>query len=65
MYYIIAIFSLLDTPAKGKGKPSLEMVCSCDRESKVYLGDLRTTAKTCNHGTTPSSTKTGVMIEQV
>ncbi|XP_044207947.1 synaptonemal complex protein 2 isoform X3 [Thunnus albacares] len=48
----------------GKGKPSLEMVHSCDKQSKVYLGELRTSAKTCSHGTTPGSTKAGGMIEQ-
>ncbi|XP_053173914.1 synaptonemal complex protein 2 [Scomber japonicus] len=48
----------------GKGKPSLEMVRSCDRQSTVNLGELRTTAKTCSHGTTPGSTKAGGMTEQ-
>ncbi|CAK6951244.1 synaptonemal complex protein 2 [Scomber scombrus] len=53
-----------NTPAIGKGKPSLEMVRSSDRQSKVNLGELRTTAKTCNHSATPGSTKAGGMTEQ-
>lgn len=30
--YYMDLFCLLDTPAKSKGKPSLEMVCPCDRK---------------------------------
>ncbi|KAI4823429.1 hypothetical protein KUCAC02_012013 [Chaenocephalus aceratus] len=52
---------------KGKGKPSLEMVRSCDRKGDSYLGELRTTAKTSSNGTTPNSTitATGGMTKQV
>ncbi|XP_033942241.1 synaptonemal complex protein 2 isoform X2 [Pseudochaenichthys georgianus] len=52
--------------AKGKGKPSLEMVRSCDRKGDSYLGELRTTAKTSSNGTTPNSTitATGGMTKQ-
>ncbi|KAK1898688.1 Synaptonemal complex protein 2 [Dissostichus eleginoides] len=52
--------------AKGKGKPSLEMVCWCDRKGDSYLGELRTTAKTSSNGTTPNSTITasGGMTKQ-
>uniref|UniRef100_A0A4W6C0X2 Synaptonemal complex protein 2 n=1 Tax=Lates calcarifer TaxID=8187 RepID=A0A4W6C0X2_LATCA len=53
-----------NTLAKGKGKPLLKMVRSCDRQGESYLGELRTTAKTCSHDTTPSSTTAGGMIEQ-
>ncbi|XP_070767245.1 synaptonemal complex protein 2 [Enoplosus armatus] len=52
------------TPTKGKGKPSLEMIRSCDRQGELYLGELRTTAKACSHGTTPNSAIAGGMIEQ-
>ncbi|XP_027144283.1 synaptonemal complex protein 2 isoform X2 [Larimichthys crocea] len=51
-------------PAKTKGKPSLQMVRSCDRKSEFFTGELRTTAKTCSHDTTPNSTIAGGMIEQ-
>ncbi|XP_071372422.1 synaptonemal complex protein 2 [Centroberyx affinis] len=53
-----------NTPSRGKGKPALQMVHSCDRQGEFYLGELGTTAKTSGHGTTPSSTMTGGMIEQ-
>jgi len=56
--------SLFDTSAKGKGKPSLEMVRSCDRQGESYLGALRTSAKTCSNST-PNSTMAGGMTEQV
>ncbi|XP_035513508.1 synaptonemal complex protein 2-like [Morone saxatilis] len=53
-----------NTPVRGKGKPSLEMVRSCDRQGELYLGELRTTAKTYSHGTTPNSTVAGGSTEQ-
>ncbi|XP_032375632.1 synaptonemal complex protein 2 isoform X3 [Etheostoma spectabile] len=53
-----------NTSAKRKGKPSLEMVRSCDRQGGVYLGELRTTAKSCSSVTTPNSTIAGGMTEQ-
>ncbi|XP_071331947.1 synaptonemal complex protein 2 isoform X2 [Trachinotus anak] len=53
-----------NTPAKSKGKPSLEMVRSCDRKDEVSLGELRMTAKTCSHGTGPRGTTAGGMIEK-
>ncbi|KAK9515487.1 hypothetical protein VZT92_026131 [Zoarces viviparus] len=56
--------SAVMSSAKGKGKPSLEMVRSCDRQGELYLGELRTTAKTCSDGTTPNSTIAGGMAEQ-
>ncbi|XP_075950789.1 synaptonemal complex protein 2 [Anarhichas minor] len=56
--------SAVMSSAKGKGKPSLEMVRSCDRQGELYLGELRTTAKTCSDGTTPNSTISGGMTEQ-
>ncbi|XP_040915914.1 synaptonemal complex protein 2-like [Toxotes jaculatrix] len=52
------------TPVLGKGKPPLEMVRSCDRKGRFYLGEPRMTAKTCSHDTTPSSTKAGGITEQ-
>ncbi|KAM9350340.1 LOW QUALITY PROTEIN: synaptonemal complex protein 2 [Symphorus nematophorus] len=48
-----------NTPAKGKGKLSLEMVHSCDRKGECYLGELRKTARTC------SLASAGGMIEQI
>ncbi|XP_035863718.1 synaptonemal complex protein 2 isoform X4 [Sander lucioperca] len=53
-----------NTSAKRKGKPSLEMVRSCDRQGEFYLGELRTTAKSCSSVTTPNSTTAGGMTEQ-
>ncbi|XP_034393537.1 synaptonemal complex protein 2 [Cyclopterus lumpus] len=53
-----------NTSAKGKGKPSLEMVPSCDRQGESYLGALRTSAKTCSNSTS-NSTAAGGMTEQV
>ncbi|XP_039657476.1 synaptonemal complex protein 2 isoform X4 [Perca fluviatilis] len=53
-----------NTSAKHKGKPSLEMVRSCDRQGEFYLGELRTTAKSCSSVTTPNSTIAGGMTEQ-
>nr|XP_010772156.1 PREDICTED: synaptonemal complex protein 2 [Notothenia coriiceps] len=55
-----------NTSVKGKGKPSLEMVRSCDRKGDSYLGELWTTAKTSSNGTTPNSTitATGGMTKQ-
>ncbi|XP_034732402.1 synaptonemal complex protein 2 isoform X2 [Etheostoma cragini] len=47
-----------NTSAQRKGKPSLEMVRSCDRQGGVY------TAKSCSSVTTPNSTITGGMTEQ-
>ncbi|XP_068589399.1 synaptonemal complex protein 2 isoform X3 [Cebidichthys violaceus] len=56
--------SAVMSSAKGKGKPSLEMVRSCDRQGELYLGEPRTTAKTCSNGTTANSTIAGGMTEQ-
>ncbi|XP_054465353.1 synaptonemal complex protein 2 [Anoplopoma fimbria] len=53
-----------NTSAKVKGKPSLEMVRSCDRQGELYLGELRTTAKTCSYSTPTNITITGGMTEQ-
>ncbi|XP_037627910.1 synaptonemal complex protein 2 isoform X9 [Sebastes umbrosus] len=53
-----------NTSVKRKGKPSLEMVRSCDRQAELYLEELRTTAKFCSNGTTPNSTIAGGMTEQ-
>ncbi|XP_049921300.1 synaptonemal complex protein 2-like [Epinephelus moara] len=53
-----------NTSAKVKGKPSLEMVRSSDRQGEHYLGELRTTAKTCSNGTTPNSTIASDMTKQ-
>lgn len=53
-------FYLLGTPVRSKGKPSLEMVRSCN-----YQGEVMTTCKTRSHGTTPSSTNAEAMKEQV
>lgn len=50
--------SCLDTSAKVKGKPSLEMIRSCDRKGDSHLGELRTTD-------IPATTLVGSMIEQV
>lgn len=61
----IGLFSLLDTLSKSKGKLSLVTVGSCDRQGEFYLGELRTSAKTCSHITTPSSTTAGGIVEQV
>ncbi|XP_068454092.1 synaptonemal complex protein 2 isoform X2 [Clinocottus analis] len=55
--------SAVMSSAKGKGKPSLEMVRSCDRQGEVSLGALRTSAKTCSNNT-PNSTKSGGVTEQ-
>ncbi|XP_038579496.1 synaptonemal complex protein 2 isoform X5 [Micropterus salmoides] len=55
---------LSNTPARVKGKPSLEMVRSCDKQGEFYLGELRTTTKTCSLGTTPNSATAGGMLEQ-
>ncbi|XP_069382156.1 synaptonemal complex protein 2 [Paralichthys olivaceus] len=49
-----------NTLSKGKGKPSLLMVRSCDRQGEFYLREL----KTCSHHTTPSSTTAGGMVQQ-
>ncbi|XP_077939847.1 uncharacterized protein sycp2 isoform X6 [Gasterosteus aculeatus] len=50
--------------AKGKGKPSLEMVRPCYRQDELHLGEQRTTAaKTCSNGTS-NSTIAGGMSEQ-
>ncbi|XP_029292237.1 synaptonemal complex protein 2 isoform X3 [Cottoperca gobio] len=57
-------FSAVISSTKGKGKPCLEMVRSCERRGELYLGELRTTAKTCSNGTTPNSTVAGGMTEQ-
>ncbi|KAM8864625.1 uncharacterized protein sycp2 [Spinachia spinachia] len=48
------------TSAKGKGKPSLEMVRSCDRQDEFDLGEQRTTAKTCSNGTSNSTIAGGI-----
>ncbi|XP_073325885.1 synaptonemal complex protein 2 [Pagrus major] len=56
--------SVVMPSTKGKGKPSLEMVRSCDRKGDSYLGELRTTAKTFSHGATPNNSLVGSMIEQ-
>ncbi|XP_070695015.1 synaptonemal complex protein 2 [Pempheris klunzingeri] len=53
-----------NTPVKGRGKPSLEMVPSCDRQGVFYLGEQRTSANISSHGTTPNSLIAGGMIEQ-
>nr|XP_033486036.1 synaptonemal complex protein 2-like [Epinephelus lanceolatus] len=53
-----------NTSAKGKGKPSLEMVRTSDRQGEHYLGELRTTAKTWSNGTTPNSTIARDMTKQ-
>nr|XP_020471326.1 synaptonemal complex protein 2 isoform X3 [Monopterus albus] len=52
-----------DTHAKGKRKPSLEMVHSCDRRDEFQLRELRTT-KTSSHGTSPSTTIADATIQQ-
>ncbi|XP_063745820.1 synaptonemal complex protein 2 [Eleginops maclovinus] len=49
---------LSSSTSKGKVKPSLEMVRSCDRQGESYLGELWMAAKTCTNGTTPNSTIT-------
>ncbi|XP_047187101.1 synaptonemal complex protein 2-like isoform X2 [Scophthalmus maximus] len=53
-----------NTLSKSKGKLSLVTVGSCDRQGEFYLGELRTSAKTCSHITTPSSTTAGGIVEQ-
>ncbi|TNN87725.1 Synaptonemal complex protein 2 [Liparis tanakae] len=54
---------ILQAASKSKGKPSLEMVRSCDRQGESYLGSLRTSAKTCSKST-PNSTMAGGVTEQ-
>ncbi|XP_026222650.1 synaptonemal complex protein 2 isoform X2 [Anabas testudineus] len=51
-------------PAKGIGKPSLEMGRSCNSHGEFCLGELSTTSKTYSHATTPSSTSTGAVKDQ-
>ncbi|XP_030279267.1 synaptonemal complex protein 2 isoform X4 [Sparus aurata] len=46
-----------NTSAKVKGRPSLQMVRSCDRKGDSHLGELRMTD-------TPATTLVGSMIEQ-
>ncbi|XP_056279683.1 synaptonemal complex protein 2 [Pseudoliparis swirei] len=58
------LLSSVMSSTKGKGKPSLEMVRSCDRQGESYLGALRTSAKTCSNST-PNSTMAGGMTEQI
>ncbi|XP_042347777.1 synaptonemal complex protein 2-like [Plectropomus leopardus] len=55
---------MTNTSAKGKEKPSLEMVRSCDRQGELNLAKLRTAAKTYSNGTTPNRAITGCMTEQ-
>ncbi|XP_029013447.1 synaptonemal complex protein 2 isoform X2 [Betta splendens] len=59
-----SLSSVLPTATRKKARPSLKMVRSCNRKSERCTGDLRRAAKTCSHGTTPRSTKAGVMKEQ-
>ncbi|XP_070825464.1 synaptonemal complex protein 2 [Chaetodon trifascialis] len=53
-----------NSTAKGKGKPSLEMVFSRDRKGEFCLGEQRTSSKTCSLGTTPNNAVAGSITEQ-
>ncbi|KAG7227059.1 hypothetical protein INR49_022406, partial [Caranx melampygus] len=60
----LSAFKPSHAPAKSKGKPSLEMVRSCDSNGEVCVEDPRETAKTPSNGATSKSTTAGGMLEK-
>lgn len=59
---VTLFFSLVNASVKGRGKPTLQMVYSCDKRGEL---EQMTTAKTCSHGRTPNSTIAGGTTEKV
>lgn len=62
---VALFFSLVNASVKARGKPTLQMVYSCDKRGELYHDEQMTTAKTCSHGRTPNSTIAGGTTEKV
>lgn len=62
---VALFFSLVNASVKGRGKPTLQMVYSCDKRGELYHDEEMTTAKTRSHGRTPNSTIAGGTTEKV
>lgn len=62
---VALFFSLVNASVKARGKPTLQMVYSCDKRGELYHDEQMTTAKTFSHGRTLNSTIASGTTEKV